>query len=289
MVFLICSIIFTSSLLIFFKLFEKYKVDAIQAIAINYVVAACVAIFYLDKSIYLSSNDSSWILISLGLGLMFSIIFNLSRFTTQKVGMGITSVAMKLGVVFPVLVGILFYKEPFGYINYLGLFLGIISIYFINKSAQVSENKESNISTFILPILVWVGSGVCDSLVQLIQKKYTIPANNGSFSFLTFWSAGFSSILFILFRRLKFNLKSTLGGIALGIPNFFSIYFLVKALENMKIEFNMNSSNLFMINNLSIVIFSVLIGIVLFKEKLNRYNYFGLALSLLSLLLINYK
>jgi drug/metabolite transporter (DMT)-like permease len=266
-------------------LFEIYKVNSVLAIAINYLVAAFVGLFFIQP-VPLSGTDINWIAISSCLGFMFSLIFNLSKMTTQKVGMGITSVAMKLGVVFPVLIGILFYSEDFQWINYVGLLLGFSSIYFVNKSSKDVDYKQDKL---ILPLLVWFGSGLCDSAVQLIQKLFPIPASNGTFSFTAFLSAATSSIAFVLFKRMKWDIKSLIGGIALGIPNYFSIYFLVKALQEMQKEFYMESSSLFMVNNLSIVILSVGIGLVLFREKLDRLKIFGLFLALVSLYLINYK
>jgi drug/metabolite transporter (DMT)-like permease len=274
-------------LLIFFKLFDKYKVNSVLAIAINYMVAAIVGSFFIEP-VPLSGTDIDWIAISCCLGFMFSIVFNLSNKATEKVGMGITSVAMKLGVVFPVLIGILLYKEDFQLVNYIGLLLGFSSIYFINKPSKGVEYKYNKL-IFILPLLVWFGSGICDSAVQLIQKSFPVPASNGMFSFTAFLSAAISSIAFVLFKRMKWDIKSLIGGVALGIPNYFSIYFLVKALQEMHKEFQMESSSLFMINNLSIVVLSVGIGLVFFREKLDRLKIFGLFLALVSLYLINYK
>lgn len=288
MIYLVLSILTASSLLIFFKLFEKYKVNAPLAIAINYLAAAVVGLFYLKGNILPISAHWDWISISCALGFMFSIIFNLSRYTTQKIGMGITSVAMKLGVVFPVLIGILFYGEHFTALNYLGLGLGFISIYFINKPSQNNDIQETKY-IYLLPLLVWIGSGVCDSAVQLIQIKFPTPASDGSFSFLAFLSAAISSISFVIYRRTPWDIRSILGGIALGVPNYYSIFFLVKALQEMKLQYQMDSSNLFMVNNLSIVICSVAIGLLFFKEKLNRWNVLGIVLSLISLYIINIK
>jgi drug/metabolite transporter (DMT)-like permease len=287
MIYLLFSILFSSSLLIFFKLFDKYKVNSALAIAINYLVAAFVGLFFIEP-IALSRTDINWIAISCCLGFMFSLVFNLSKMATQKVGMGITSVAMKLGVVFPVLIGILFYSEDFQWINYIGLILGFSSIYFINKPSKDVDYKQDKF-IFILPLLVWFGSGLCDSAVQLIQISFPIPASNGMFSFTAFLSAATSSIAFVLFKRMNWDIKSFIGGAALGIPNYFSIYFLVKALQEMHKEFHMESSSLFMANNLSIVIISVGIGLVFFREKLDRLKIFGLCLALVSLYLINYK
>lgn len=288
MIYLLLSILFSSSLLIFFKLFEKYQVNAVLAIAINYATAAIVGFFFLQKINPLTSNDLDWLVISCSLGVMFSIVFNLSRAATQKVGMGITSVAMKLGVVFPVIIGIMFYGEDFQWINYVGLFLGFTSIYFLNKPSKSINNKLDKL-VMLLPIFVWLGSGVCDSAVQLIQQKFAVPASNGMFSFTAFLAAAISSLSFVIFKRMKWDIRSLLGGIALGIPNYFSIYFLVKALQEMEKDFQMKSSTLFMVNNLSIVILSVGIGLILFKERLDKFKLFGLFLALLALYLINTK
>ena len=52
-------------------------------------------------------------------------------------------------------------------------------------------------------------------------------------------------------------------GILLGIPNFYSIYFLMMALNN-----EMSGSVFFPTLNCSVIALSSLLGIYLFKEKL---------------------
>jgi hypothetical protein len=83
MIHLVLSILFSSSLLIFFKLFEKYKLNSILAIGINYLAAALVALIFIDwESIRVDSIEGSWVYISVFLGIMFTLIFNVSRYAT---------------------------------------------------------------------------------------------------------------------------------------------------------------------------------------------------------------
>lgn len=290
MIFLVLSILFSSSLLIFFKLFERFKLNSLLAISVNYIIAAGIGFCFLDFNTINRGEElgSQWLIISILLGCMFTMIFNLSRFATEKIGMGITSVAMKLGVLFPVIIGILCYHETFNSVNYLGLFIGFLSIYFINKPSQNSQ-VQSEKFILILPLIVWVGSGICDSSVQYMQRNFTLVCQNGLFSFITFLSAFASSFIFILIKKVRWDLKSIIGGICLGIPNFFSIYFLIKALDSMKLIYKMSSANLFMINNLAIVIASVFLGVIFFKERLTKFNIFGICLSLGALILISIK
>jgi uncharacterized membrane protein len=57
---------------------------------------------------------------------------------------------------------------------------------------------------------------------------------------------------------------------------------LVKALRNDSFD----SSTLFTINNVAIVMVSTLVGILLFKEKLITKNWIGIALAVISIILV---
>ena len=78
--------------------------------------------------------------------------------------------------------------------------------------------------------------------------------------------------------------RNILGGIALGLPNFFSLYYLVKMLEAKAFE----SATLFTIHNIAIVIVSTFVGILFFKEKISLRNAFGIGLALFALYLVTY-
>jgi drug/metabolite transporter (DMT)-like permease len=76
-------------------------------------------------------------------------------------------------------------------------------------------------------------------------------------------------------------MKSVGAGIALGIPNFFSIYFLLKTFQFW------DKSIAIPLNNVSIVIVSALLGYFLFKEKLSNINALGVLIAIVSILLIS--
>lgn len=285
---LVASILSSSSLLIFFKLFEKYRVNSLQAITVNYIAAAACGLFFISSDFVLTSKDWPWYLAASILGCLFAIIFNLSRYTAQKLGIGITSIAMKLGLVFPVLIGILLYNEEFRPINYIGVALGFIAIFLINA---MKKNDQEHVHKwlYLLPMIVWIGSGLCDSTVQLANKKFNTASTNGSFAFICFWSAGMASFTFTYFRKEPWSYKSLAGGICLGIPNYFSIYFLLASLKVMRSDFGLSSSYVFLINNISVVVMSVLIGMIFFKERLRMIQILGLVLAIISLIIIGIK
>ena len=84
-------------------------------------------------------------------------------------------------------------------------------------------------------------------------------------------------------KKNNFTLKNILAGIILGIPNYFSIYFLFKALN----FYSNNSAAVFPLNNVGIVVASTLIAIVAFGEKLSIKNIIGFILAILSIILMS--
>ena len=80
----------------------------------------------------------------------------------------------------------------------------------------------------------------------------------------------------------KVKLKSIFGGILLGVPNYFSIVYLLKALSTEGME----SSTAFTLNNVGIVILSTLFGLFIFNEKLISKNWVGIGIAVVSITLI---
>ena len=83
---------------------------------------------------------------------------------------------------------------------------------------------------------------------------------------------------------IAFHYKNIIGGIILGIPNYISIVYLLKALGTDGIE----SSTAFTVNNVGIVVLSTLLGLFLFHERLSLKNWLGVFIAVLSVYLVFY-
>src|SRR5690606_37489862 len=92
----------------------------------------------------------------------------------------------------------------------------------------------------------------------------------------------FLLIIHAIQGKFHFRSKNVFGGIALGIPNYFSVYFLVQALRSGVFD----SSGIFTVNNVAIVLFSTFVGILLFREKLLPKNWIGIGLAVIGIFLI---
>lgn len=285
---LVLSILFSSFIFVIFKLFHKFGVQTLFAIIVNYFVAALVGLLFYSGTISVSNIPSqSWFYSTLILGFLFIVVFNLMAKTAQTVGVAAASVATKMSFILPVLVGVLLFNEALSILKVLGMLLAIAAVYLTSKKQTTAKNAiKKEIHVLLLPVFVFLGSGLIDISLKYLQEKI-VPSNELSlFSATVFLSAGIIGVVFIgvtaIKQPLKINIKNILGGIALGVPNFFSIYFLLKALE----IGNLNSASIFTLNNVAIVLCSTFLGILLFKEKLIRENWQGIALAVTSIILV---
>ena len=286
MIYLLLSILASTIIFIIFKLFEKFQINIFQAIVVNYCIAFTTGILSYNGTITISQLPNlDWFYYTLILGALFIIVFNLMAITTQKSGLSVVSVATKMSVVVPVLFGLLYYNESLSTVKLIGIAIALIAVYLTsNKSKQgISVNRKS----IVLPILVFIGSGIIDTSIKFLEDTYVANNDVPLFSAIIFLAAAIIGFIFIIIQIIRgsfnFEFKNIIAGICLGVPNYFSIYFLVKTLRSDILE----SSGIFAINNVSIVALSTFAGIFIFKEKLIRKNWIGIALAILSIVLIS--
>lgn len=284
MIYLLLSIIASTFIFIIFKLFDKYNINTLQAIVVNYFTACIFGVLMYDKPIVVNEIISSkWIYGAIGLGFLFIAIFNVMALTAQRKGLSVASVASKMSVIIPIIFGIYVYNESVGFQKIIGILLALVSVYLSSVKSKTLDNPTKGLW---LPVLLFFGSGVIDTSIKYIETTY-LPDNSIPIFSATIFAFAFvigSSIL--IFRAIKksftFPLKTIIGGIALGITNYCSIYYLLKALNHESLE----SSTLFTVNNVAIVMISTLLGVIFFKEKLSKINWIGIILAIISIVIV---
>lgn len=278
------SITFSSVLMVIFKYFQRYHVNTFQAITVNYLVASVLG--FLLAPVYVAPSqlmDKPWIWGTLIIGCVFIIMFYTMALSSQKVGVAITSVANKMSLVIPVCAGIILYEEKLDGLKLLGVVAAIVSVTMVTfpKKGVKVDSKF-----LILPIVIFFGSGFLDTCFKYVQIHYLGANDFEVFSaclFLVAATVGCSVLLAERVMKQKtLSIKSIVAGFVLGIPNYFSIHFLLIALDLP----NMESTLVFPINNTGIVLLSTLLAIILFSEKLSKLNWSGIVLATVSIILI---
>lgn len=284
MIDLALSILSSSLIFVIFKLFATYRIQTLFGIIVNYITACMVGILFYDGSVRFSELPARpWFPGTVMLGALFILVFNLMARTSQKMGVSVASVATKMSLAIPVLLGVALYNEHLGTVKVIGILMALAAVYFssVKKNRGVISRRN-----LVLPSLVFLGSGVIDGSIKFMQATSLGPEEFPLFSATVFAAAASTGFLIILVRAFKepmrWNPRNLIGGICLGIPNFFSIYFLLRALQNDIL----NSASIFTINNVAIVMLSTLLGILLFKEQLSLTNWSGIVLAITSIFLV---
>lgn len=284
MTYLILAILFSTAIVITFKLFERFKIDNTQAITANYLLAAALGfIIFPDSFEFAQLPERPWFPWAMGIGVSFILVFFLFALSAQKVGLAITAVSSKMSVVIPVSVGIFLYHDQVNALKIIGIVSSIAAFYLTFKQdgkARISKRY------LILPALLFLGNGTNDTLTKHSQLHYV-----GTDHFL-FLSSIFSMSLFIgifillyhvLFKGMKLQWKNLFAGFFLGALNFGSSYYFLRGL------FEYESSVFFPVFNVSIVSLSALSGLLLFRERLRFINWFGILLAVIAILLISFS
>lgn len=285
---IILAVLFSVFLLFLFKLFPKYHIHTFTAIIYNYVFAFITGIVFVKGEYHMREVlESPWFKLAIPLGSLFIGVLYLISLTTQKVSLSAASIANKMSLVIPVLFSVIFLGQELFWYKILGIVLALVSVYFASFKKEKAHSHN-----FLLPATVFIGSGLIDLSLNACNAYY-IHNNTESalFSAFIFASAFVFGIIVISFQQIKnkkglqdlFAVKNIVAGALLGIPNYFSIYFIFQALDSKIME----SAVLFPLLNVSNVTFSALLGAFLFKEKLSVLNIAGILLALISVVLIS--
>ena len=89
----------------------------------------------------------------------------------------------------------------------------------------------------------------------------------------------------LLKKQTRFNAKAIFWGFLIGTFNFGTLYFFFQALESEILE----SSKIYPIFNIAIVLIAALVGYFGFKEKLNMKNWLGIAFAVISIVLLSFQ
>lgn len=281
MIYLISTILFSTSIVITFRLFARFRIDNLQAITVNYLVAAAMSyLFFREPFAFAELPARAWFPYAGVIGFTYILVFVVFALSAQKAGIAVTSVSSKMSVVIPVSVGIMAYAEPLNAIKLTGIIASLLAFYltFMKKQEQRIDKR-----VLLLPVLLFLGNGANDTLTKHAQMFHV-----GQETLLFLGTVFFSSMLIggtmLAVRTVKgrqsFHGRNLLAGVWLGFLNFFSSYFFLLSLGIFE------SSVFFPVFNVSIVSLSALAGYFFFREQLSVINRIGILLALVAILLI---
>lgn len=313
---LLISVLCSVTIVFIFKYYDRFKVNTFQALVFNYFT--CVIVGWLATgrpSLAPLAEAGAWQGAGLVLGGLFIGTFYLVARTAQRVGVSAASVANKMSMVVPVLFNLVVLKlaqRPYTLLNYVGMALALLAILFTalprRAGAQPSVDATATPTEMAgnaalhhaptsragqawwLPLLLFLSSGAGDSLLNYTSSKLLPDAATRTlFPLLTFGTAGLIGLLLLAAKVLrgteKLAVRNVLAGMALGVPNFFSIYFLIQALS----AFGNDGAFVYPLANVTVILLGAVGAALLFREQLGGRGRLGLAAATLALGLMSYQ
>ncbi|HNQ12463.1 MAG TPA: EamA/RhaT family transporter [Bacteroidia bacterium] len=283
--YLLLSIVLATTLFIILKLYKTFRVNTGHAIVVNYFVASSIAFgANSDASIAALSSFFHLLPITLIIGLMFIVVFNITGFSSQSAGISVTSVAAKMSMVIPIFFGLFLYNDSLNFTRIIGIISALIAVYIINKPDKNNAQEKKDLW---LPVLVFAGSGLVDSSIKYAQHFYMTNENRQLLIAMLFGSAGLLGVLHYAFNVIYkkdsiLNLRSIIGGLILGIANYFSLHFLLLCFQYPGSE----SAMIFSIVNIGVVLLAAICGYLFLNETLNGGKLLGVLIAVFSIIIL---
>jgi drug/metabolite transporter (DMT)-like permease len=287
MFYLLMSILTNAAIFFLFKLFDRYKVQTLPAIVVNYFMACTVGLIVvpdLGHALEGASHWPRWMVGGLSLGILFILVFYLTGTTARIIGVSVTTIASKMSLALAVLLFVwIDPNEHLTLTKILAILIAMAGVYF---SSLKDDGRKLSIRSFLLPALILLGSTGVDFGIAYFSSFPTNDDELKLYSCLSFGMAGFCGATFLAIQlylgRMTLTKRDVIGGLVLGAINYGSILFLVLSYDSGI----MQKSALLPVNNLGVVLVSALAAVLIFKERLTRNNWIGVGLSLVALALL---
>lgn len=286
MFFFIATVLTNVIISVILKMFGRWDIDTLQAIVVNYfvcVITGCIATGQMP--FHSETLFSDWVPWTMLMGVSFIAVFNLMAYCARVSGMTSMVLANKLSLVIPVVFSMLIFRERAGLLTIVGILTAFPAVYL---ATVPTESGAAGRKQLLWPAVLFIASGGLDSLVNFIQARFlTSHEAQASGTIICFATAAVSGSI-LLVQRLatgasRLAWRNIIAGICLGVPNFFSILFFVKALHSNVFQ----SSSAIPVINVSILVLSTVTAIIVFRENAGIKRITGLALAILAIILIS--
>jgi drug/metabolite transporter (DMT)-like permease len=288
MEFLWCIVV-TTCIGIGFKLFSRFGINTFNAIVINYTVCLLLGSILDPEMTWPFSGTvirAPWFKYDILLGFLFIIGFNLTANSIQRAGITLTTLIQRMSLILTVSFTVILFHEHFGWLEFAGLLLAISAIIAINqKTSFLSLSFSGSFPVILVAVLVF--SAAIEILLFYVEKTGAVGQQQLAFTTHGFGVAailGWLALGITFFKgTFKFTRKDILAGILLGLPNFFSIFLILRMLN-----MGWQGSIMYPMINISVLLLSTFAAVFIFKERLNRLNWIGIGFACMAILVIAY-
>lgn len=278
MIYLILAIVGSALISIVMRLSEGKIKGRISMLAANYATCMIMASFYIGWGNMIPTGEKVGITTSMGLfnGILYVVSLVLMQINIRKNGVTLPNVFSKLGsLIVPLIASVIFFGEVPGVLQIVGAVIAMLSIVAINKGSE-----QSAVASMGMLAVIFVVDGL-GSVMSKVFGEVCNPLLSDHFLLFTFASAFAVCLVMIIRGKETFGVNEIIYGMGIGIPNFLSSRFLLQALAELP------AVVVYPTRGVATIVLISLAGVLMFKEKLSKRQWYAMGAILVSVALLN--
>ncbi len=270
--------IFSSSMISIVMRLSSDRISAnLSMLATNYFVCSVLGAAFAGFQLVVPEAEGFAVTLWLGLvsGVLYLAGLVMFQSNTRRRGIVLSSVFMKLGLLVPIVISVLFFREMPTLSQVAGFVIAVAAIVLINWKKDDS-GRGFGLGLIVMLLL----SGGADVMAKFFDV-FGPASLSALYLFYTFFTAFGLCVVLVVRKKERPGFRELLYGTLVGIPNFFSAKFLLAALTQLPAVVVYPS---FSVATMLIV---TLAGVAVFRERLTRQQWIALGAIIAALILLN--
>ncbi len=294
MFYLILAVLCVSSINLGFTVAKHHRLNSLNVTLFNYLAAVVVGgmLVYqagitpqgfsissaLGNIVGNRTPEGSYtisILFGVFVGVLFIVSLLLTQQSIKTKGTSLTTMFQRTGIVIPILASAILWREVPTALQVIGIIAALFSLIYMN-----SEGKGFKVNGLL--VTVFFAAGLCE-LSNKAYQMYALEQHKPLFLLTIFVTCVVLCVIYMYMQKSRspITTKESMLGIAIGVPNIFSAYFIINALESLP------TSIVFPVLSVGTILLITLISTLAFGEKIDRKNKIAIVIFLASLVLVN--
>ncbi len=276
---LLLTILCSTSIALILKYSDTKKGNPVLLLCGNYFTASVISLILIvsEKDFAYSSGT---FLFGAGLGLLFFIGFFVFAIAVSKAGASLSAVSSRLSVIIPVGLSVIVYNERPSVFQSAGIILALITILLFYFSIRRFSSGSFNKTDYLYLILLLAAIGINDFCFKIFQN-WRPPGEKNFFIFIIFSFAFLYSLSYVILKRIRLDYQTVSTGLLLGIPNVFSSYFMLDALNSLPAVI------VYPVINIGIIVLTSFTAFLIWKEKLNTFGWWAMGFGISAIYLLS--
>lgn len=276
MIYLILAILSSMLVSVLMRLSGRFSKNGMTLLASNYAMCI-VAAAALAGWPLIPSAEGIGVTLALGgvNGVLYLAGFVLLQWCIGRSGVVLPATFQKLGVVIPTIAAVTVFGEEVRWLQLLGVGIAVAAILVMQD-----KREKAAVSGLGGLLALLVVCGGCEVMSKFFAT-FELTALDDHFLLYTFATAFVLCVVLCLVKKQGITWQDVLWGLAIGIPNYMSAFFVLGALREMPAVI------VYPTYSAGTIIAVTLVGMLCFKERLNRRKLIALGMILAALVLLN--